>query len=167
MLLWYSDVNITAFLRKPTGVTVEELERVFHQQIWRQFLEYMKGKPNIASNRAQAYCQLTSTFPEGLFHGYSYPDLTKGEDYTLESLSGKRGETGSISVNESDGGDDNQDILDLGSGVGSDCDDEEGDLESQVFPCCFRMVSLLHSFFLVPPPSHPAAGRVIGQHALS
>ncbi len=112
---------------------MEEVERVFHQQIWRQFLEYMKGKPNIAANRAQAYCQLTATFPEGLFHGYSYPNLLKGEDYTLEILSGKRGETGSISVNESDAADDNQDGLDLGSGAGSDCDEEEGDLESQVF----------------------------------
>ncbi len=125
---------VGVFPRKPLGVTSEELERVFHQQIWRSFLELMKGKPNIASNRAQAYCQLTNTFPEGLFHGYSYPNLSKGEDYTLEILSGKRGETGSISVNESDGADDSQEGLDLGSGAGSDCDEEEGDLESQVFP---------------------------------
>ena len=115
----------------------------------------MKGKPNVATNRADAYCKLTSTFPEGLFHGYSYPNLLNGEDYTLEILSGKRGEAGSISVNESDGGDGGQDGLDLGSGAGSDCDEEEGDQDSQVF----REVSLAFPRFIFticsassPPP---------------
>ncbi len=107
---------------------------MFHQKIWREFLECLKGKPNTAANRAEAYCKLAATFPEGLFHGYSYPNLLKGEDYTLEILSGKRGETGSISVNESDSPGDDQGGLDLGSGAGSDCDEDEGDLESQVIP---------------------------------
>ncbi len=119
------------------------MERVFHHRIWQEFLALMQGVANTAENRGKAYVKLCQTFPEGLYHGYSYPNIQKGEDYTREILSGKRGEPGSVSVAESEGQDDG-DGLDLGSGAGSDREEGDDDMDSQVipaeplrFPCLF------------------------------
>ena len=110
------------------------MERVFHNQIWKEFLAQMEGRPNTAENRGKAYCRLCQIYPEGLYHGYSYPNLTKGEDYTREIITGKRGEPGSISVNDSEGPADEEDGLDLGSGAGSDAEEPDGEEDSQVIP---------------------------------
>ncbi len=109
------------------------MERVFHQRIWQEFLSLMRGTPNTSENRGKAYVKLCQTFPEGLYHGYSYPNLQKGEDYTREILSGKRGEPGLVSVAESDGQEDGEG-LDLGSGAGSDREESEEEMDSQVNP---------------------------------
>ncbi len=132
------------------------MERVFHQRIWKEFLALMSGKPNTAENRGKAYVKLCQTFPEGLYHGYSYPNIQKGEDYTREILSGKRGESGSVSVAESDGQDD-VDGLDLGSGAGSDREEADEDMDSEVNPvvslgfprcsCWLTFTATFHLFF--------------------
>ncbi len=80
----------------------------------------MAGKPNNAKNRSLAYCELVRMYPEGVFKGFSFPNLSKKEDYTLQILSGKRGETASISVAESENGNSDEEELELGSDAGSD-----------------------------------------------
>ncbi len=156
------------------------MERVFHHRIWQEFLALMHGTANTAENCGKAYVKLCRTFPEGLYHGYSYPNLQKGEDYTREILSGKRGEPGSVSVAESDGQEE-EDGLDLGSGAGSDREEGDEDMDSQVNPtdsACFpafvgrSQIPFPSLFFypflsLVPPACHTEVWRrgVAGQHA--
>ncbi len=92
----------------------------------------MAGKTNNAQNRSNAYCDLVRMYPEGLFKGFSYPNMSKKEDYTLQVLSGKRGETASISVAESDNANSDEEELDLGSDAGSDEEAIEKGAESEV-----------------------------------
>ena len=127
------------------------MERVFHHQIWKEFLALMEGKPNTAENRGKAYCKLCQIYPEGLYHGYSYPNLTKGEDYQREIITGKRGEPGSISVNESEGPADEEEGLDLGSGAGSDEEEADGAEESQVILTVSVSLPLLYFFRILLP----------------
>ncbi len=88
----------------------------------------MKGKKNNPANRCAVYADLTRMFPEGIFKGFTYPNMSNGEEYKLRVLSGKRGETGSISVLEtSDSNSSGKGEIDLGSGA--DTDDEEKEYE--------------------------------------
>ncbi len=145
------------------------MERVFHHQIWKEFLALMEGKPNTAENRGKAYCKLCQIYPEGLYHGYSYPNLSKGEDYQREIVTGKRGEPGSISVNESEGPADDEEGLELGSGAGSDVEEPDGDEDSQVIPIVSLSFPPYFCFipFVVPSTEHSEVRRqrVTGQHA--
>ncbi len=75
---------------------------MFANQIATSYTAELEGKQNSSANRSKAYCHLVKRYPEGLFKGFSYPDLSKNEDYQLQVLSGKRGEAASISVAESD-----------------------------------------------------------------
>ena len=131
--------NLTLSVRFPLGVTTDILQDVFNSQIWQGFAAKMAGKPNNALNRSQAYCELVKMYPEGLFKGFSYPNLNKKEDYTLQILSGKRGETASISVAESDNGNSDEEELELGSDAGSD---EEVIHEGAQSEVKFRTVSV-------------------------
>ena len=114
------------------GITTKDLELVFENQIAPSYAEELVHKENNSVTRSKAYCHLVKRFPEGLFKGFSYPDLSKNEDYKLQVLSGKRGEAASISVAESDNHNSDEEELDLGSDVGSDEEPvQEGD-DSQV-----------------------------------
>ncbi len=125
----------------PLGITTNDLGDVFSKQIGCSYAELLQGKENTPENRSRAYCQLIKKYPEGLFKGFSYPDLNKHEDYTLQVLSGKRGETASISVAESDSQNSDEEELDLGSDIGSDEEAMTAESGTQVFspeyPCCY------------------------------
>ncbi len=105
---------------------------MFTSQIGSSFAESLTGKANNSNNRSKAYCELVKKYPEGLFKGFSYPDLSKKEDYRLQVLSGKRGEAASISVVESENQNSDEEELDLGSDVGSDEDPVQEGAESEV-----------------------------------
>ncbi len=94
----------------------------------------MKNQPSNPRTRCKVYADLTRTFPEGIFKGFTYPNLQKREDYTLRVLSGKRGETGSISVCESSepNGSDEEEI-DLGSDA--ETDNEDKNYEESAVSC--------------------------------
>ncbi len=105
-----------------------DVDEIFLNQIGKTFDTLMKQKKNNPANRCGVYAELTRIFPEGIFKGFTYPDISKGEEYTLRFLSGKRGETGSISVLEtSDSNSSGKAEIDLGSGA--DTDDEEKEYE--------------------------------------
>ncbi len=98
----------------------------------------MKNKQSNPRTRCKVYAELTRIFPEGIFKGFTYPNLHEREDYTLRILSGKRGETGSISVCESSeaNGSDEEEI-DLGSDADTDNEEknyEESAVITRVFP---------------------------------
>ena len=105
---------------------------MFTQQIGQSFADKLEGKVRNSKTRSMAYCDLVKMFPEGLFKGFSYPNLLKKEDYTLQVLSEKRGEAATISVNESDTGNSDEEELDLGSDVGSDEEAFAGGAASEV-----------------------------------
>ncbi len=106
----------------PQGVTTEDLHRVFTHQIGQSFVDLLHGKEDNSRNRSRAYCELVRIYPEGLFKGFSYPNLAKKEDYTLQVLSGKRGEAACISVAESENANSDEEELDLGSEAESEND---------------------------------------------
>lgn len=134
----------------PTGITMKDLESVFTSQIGSSYTEALKGKTNNSNNRSRAYCELVKKYPEGLFKGFSYPDLSKQEDYRLQVLSGKRGEAASISVVESENQNSDEEELDLGSDVGSEEDPVEEGADSEVkfplFPYIFSTFTVTYSF---------------------
>ncbi len=110
------------------GVEASDVDEIFLSQIGKTFDDMMKGKKNNPASRCGVYADLTRVFPEGIFKGFTYPNISAGEDYTLRVLSGKRGETGSISVLEtSDSNSSGKGEIDLGSGA--DTDDEDKDYE--------------------------------------
>ena len=123
-------------------------------QIGKTFDAMMKNKPSNPRTRCKVYAELTRVFPEGIFKGFTYPNLKEREDYTLRILSGKRGETGSISVCDSSepNGSDEEDI-DLGSDA--ETDNEEKDYEESAVIPWFS--SAKHSPLRVPclPEHHP------------
>ncbi len=143
------------------------MDEIFLKQIGKTFDDMMKGKKNNPANRCGVYAELTRMFPEGIFKGFTYPNISAGEEYTLRVLSGKRGETGSISVLEtSDSNSSGRGEIDLGSGA--DTEDEDKDYEESAvipeekptFPLYLKLVHF------VPPEPHPkqpgrrtAAGR--------
>ncbi len=119
------------FFTGVSGVEADDVDTIFLQQIGKTFDEMMKGKKNNPASRCGVYADLTKVFPEGIFKGFTYPNVRKGEDYTLRVLSGKRGETGSISVLEtSDSNSSGRAEIDLGSGA--DTDDEDKEYEESV-----------------------------------
>ncbi len=81
------------------------MDEVINTKLAEEFIDLMKGKIPSMASRSIAYRQMTRIFPEGMFKGFSYPHMGKGECYTLQELSGKRGETGNISVADSTGDD--------------------------------------------------------------
>ncbi len=142
----------------PQGIPTEDLHRVFTKQIGQSFVDILAGKENTSATRSRAYCQLVKMYPEGLFKGFSFPNLAAKEDYTLQVLSGKRGEAASISVAESENANSDEEELDLGSEADSEEDSVPvADSESLVvFPYGIRMNPVLYVILeyssLLPEP---------------
>ena len=110
------------------------MDEIFLCQIGKTFDDMMKGQKNNPATRCSVYADLTRIFPKGIFKGFTYPNIQAGEQYTLRVLSGKRGETGSISVLESsDNNSSGRGEIDLGSGADTDDDEKEYE-ESAVKP---------------------------------
>ncbi len=137
------------------------MEDIFLGQIGKTFDAMMKQQPNNPRTRCKVYAELTRIFPEGIFKGFTYPNLKNHEDYTLRVLSGKRRETGSISVYESsEPNGSNEEEVDLGSEA--DTDNEEKQYEESAVSHWGNTLSLfLPNCFLHLEPHSWQPGRVV------
>ncbi len=106
------------------------MDEIINCQLEESNVELMRGLPDNQKYRSKAYKRLTRFYPEGVYTGFTYPHMGQGETYRLISLTGKRGETAEISINDSNGADaDSEDEVEV-----EDEEDQE-DLETEDVSC--------------------------------
>ena len=82
----------------PAGVTAKDVDCIIEDQLEPTFRAFFHNGEN---SLYQAYMRVLRMFPEGVFYGFSYPNLSLGEMYQLKVLSGSRGEVTHVPAEDS------------------------------------------------------------------